>query len=116
MMSQTVQDAINDQIRKEFASAYVYLAMCAYLEREGFPGFAQWMRMQAKEEEAHAMRLFDHMHDRGAKVVLQTIDQPPLDWDSPLDVFESALEHERKVTASINEWKRRRVPATSSTS
>ncbi len=102
MMSQRVQDAINEQIRHELASAYIYLSMSAYFEHEGFPGFAHWMRMQASEEEVHALKLFDHMADRGARIVLQSIDQPKLEWDSPLQVFESALEHERKVTSLIH--------------
>lgn len=66
------------------------------------PGFAKWMRLQAVEEQAHAMRFFDYLIDRGARVTLGVIDQPPAEFGSPLSIFEAALEHEQKVTASIN--------------
>lgn len=100
-MKQPVQDAVNDQIRHELASAYTYLSMSAHFEAENLPGFANWMKLQAQEELAHAMRLFSFMNDRGARVELQALDQPPTKFDSPVSVFEQALKHEQKVTALI---------------
>ncbi len=102
MVSNAVQDAINDQIHHELYSAYIYLSMVAYFESKNLEGFAHWMRLQAQEEVAHAMRLFDHVHDRGGRVVLQAVDQPPAEFESPLDVFQKALEHERNVTGMIH--------------
>ncbi|HJZ47978.1 MAG TPA: ferritin [Roseiflexaceae bacterium] len=102
MMSQTVQNAINDQIKHEFYSSYLYLSMSAYFETLSLPGFAQWMRVQSQEEHAHAMKFFDFVNDRGGSVELQAIEQPPGEFQSPLDVFEQALGHERKVTALIH--------------
>lgn len=98
----SVQDAINEQIKNELYSAYLYLAMSAHFEAETLPGFAQWTRLQAQEEVDHAMRFFDYLNERAGRVVLHTIDQPPVEFGSPLDVFEMILEHEQKVSALIN--------------
>jgi ferritin len=103
MLGKKVQDAINEQIKNELYSGYLYLAMSAYFEAKNLPGFAHWMRMQAEEEQEHALKFFDFVNDRGARVVLQAIDQPPVEWESPLAVFEQTLEHEQKVTGLINQ-------------
>ena len=102
-MKETVQTAIGDQIREELYSAYFYLSAASYFESISLTGFAGWMRQQSQEEISHAMKLFDFVHDRGSRVVLQAIPQPPHEFTSPLDAFSSALEHERKVTARINQ-------------
>jgi ferritin len=102
MLNKTVQDAINDQIKHEFYSSYLYLSMSAYFETLSLPGFARWMRIQSQEEHEHAMKFFDFINDRGGTVELQALDQPPGEFQSPLDVFEQALAHERKVTALIH--------------
>lgn len=101
-MDAKVQQALNDQIRHELESAYIYLAMCAHFEAENMSGFAHWMKMQSREELCHAMRLFEYMHDRGARVTLQALDQPPTKYESPLSVFEQALEHERHISRLID--------------
>ena len=103
MLSKTLQDAMNEQIKNELYSAYLYLSMSAYCEAANLPGFAHWMRMQAQEEEAHAMKFYDFIHERGGRVVLQAIDQPPVEFPSPRAVFEQTLEHEQKVTAMIHD-------------
>ncbi len=103
MLSQTIQDAMNEQIKNELYSAYMYLSMSAYCESINLPGLAHWMRMQEQEEKIHAMKFFDFINERGGRVVLQAIEQPPVEFQSPLDVFEKTLEHERKVTAMIND-------------
>jgi ferritin len=102
MISSTIQNAINDQIKHEFFSSYLYLSMSAYFETLSLPGFARWMRMQSQEEHEHAMKFFDFLNDRGGSVELQALDQPAGEFQSPLDVFEQSLAHERKVTALIN--------------
>src|SRR6476660_9479894 len=102
MISPSIQNAINDQIKHEFFSSYLYLSMSAYFETLGLPGFARWMRVQSQEEHAHAMKFFDFLNDRGGSVELQALDQPAGEFQSPLDVFEQALDHERKVTALIH--------------
>jgi ferritin len=103
MLGKAVQDAMNEQIKNELYSAYQYLAMAAYCESANLPGFAHWMRTQAREETEHAMKFYDFILDRSGRVVLQTIDQPVADFSSPLEVFEQALEHEQMVTAMIND-------------
>ncbi|MGC9400461.1 MAG: ferritin [Anaerolineae bacterium] len=102
MMDEKLQAAINDQIQKELYSGYLYLAMSAYCEAEGWPGFAHWMRAQAEEEQGHAMRLFHFVNRRGGRVLLQPIEQPPTEFGTPLEVFRAVYEHEQKVTASIH--------------
>lgn len=102
MLSKTLLDEMNEQIKHELYSAYLYLSMSAQSEAMNLPGFAHWMRLQAQEEVGHAMRFYDFIHDRGGRVVLQAIEQPPVEFTSPLAMFEQTLEHERKVTARIN--------------
>ena len=103
MLSKTVQDAMNEQVNNEFYSAYQYLAMAAYCESVNLPGFARWMRTQSKEETEHAMKFYDFILDRNGHVVLQAIEGPVIEFGSPLEVFEQALEQEQKVTAMIND-------------
>ncbi|MCS6844194.1 MAG: ferritin [Caldilineales bacterium] len=103
MLSNTLQQALNDQIRKEFHSSYIYLSMAAYFEAENLPGMAHWMRLQADEEREHAMKIYDFVLDRGGRVTLQAIEAPPTDFASPLAVFETAYAHEQKVTQSIHD-------------
>jgi ferritin len=102
MISKAVQDAINEQIKNEIYSAYLYLSMSAFFETHNLPGFANWMRIQYEEEMGHAMRFFDYLNDRGGRVILKAIDQPQSEWKSNLEVFEQVLEHEQKVTSLIN--------------
>src|SRR5215211_84011 len=102
-MKQAVQDAVNEQIKHELSSAYVYLSMSAHFEAENLTGFARWMRLQAQEELGHAMRLFDYMNQRGGRVMLQAVEQPPHEFGSPLSIFEQALEHESKVTQLVEQ-------------
>ena len=102
MLSQAMQDALNNQIKLELQSSYAYLAMSAYFEASNLEGFATWMRVQSEEERAHAMKLYDHMHDRGGRVILRGLEEPKMEYANPLEVFETALKHEQKVTASIN--------------
>ena len=96
-------DALNEQIKKELYSAYMYLAMSAYFDDLGLPGFAGWMRAQAQEEVEHAMKMYDYVLARGGKIVLKAIDAPPKAWKSPLDVMQAAFAHEQFVTRCINE-------------
>lgn len=102
-ISDAMQKAFNEQIRKEFASAYLYLSMSAYFEALSLEGFAQWMRIQAQEEVIHGMKLFDHLHDRGGRVYLGAVAEPQPEFDSALAAFQLAAEHEAIVTRSIHE-------------
>lgn len=101
-LNTNVEAAMNDQFQKELQSAYVYLAMSAWAESQSLPGMAQWLRAQWEEELAHAMKFYTFIVDRGANVVFKTLDGPSGEYTSPLHVFETALNHERSVTESIN--------------
>ncbi|MEM7126025.1 MAG: ferritin [Chloroflexota bacterium] len=101
-MNNKIQDALNDQIRHELFAFYSYLSMSAWLEANDWPGFAQWIRTHSEEEQMHAMKIYDFINDRSGIVTLQAIDQPQTEFDSVEQLFETALEHERHVTASIN--------------
>ena len=103
MLGPEIQDAMNEQIKSELYSAYQYLSMAAYCESANLPGFASWMRAQAREETDHAMKFYDFVLDRSGRVVLRGIEGPMVEFGSPLEVFEWALSHEQKVTAMIND-------------
>lgn len=103
MLSKAMQDAINEQVRDELYSAYLYLSMAAYFEATSLPGFAAWMRAQSQEEVTHAMKLFDFVNERGGRVELHAIEQPPVEFESPRDIFETTYEHEQKVTGLIHD-------------
>ena len=100
-LSKKLQDALNEQIREELASAYIYLSMAAYLEAENLPGFAHWMKVQSQEEMNHAMKFYAHVNERGGRVLLQAIPEPPAEFEGPLDVFQQALDHERYISSCI---------------
>ena len=102
MMNEKMLDAINEQIKWELYSAYLYLSMSTWFHSMGLQGFANWERMQAMEERDHAMKLYDYVLFRGETVVLQSIDAPPSLWESPEKAFEFQYAHEQDVTAMIH--------------
>lgn len=102
MISPTMQNALNDQINLEQASAQLYLAMSAHCEGKSFKGFAHWLKVQASEETAHAMKLIDFLLDRGGKLELKPIPAPPKEFGGIIQVFEQTLAHEKGITAKIN--------------
>lgn len=101
MISKPVYEVMNAQVTHEMASAYLYLSMAAYFESENLAGFAHWMKVQFGEEQAHAMKFFEYIQERGETVSLGAIPQPEVKFTSPLDAFEKTLAHEKKVTALI---------------
>ena len=103
MFSKKVEKALNDQINAEFFSAYLYLSMSAYLSDISLVGFANWTRAQYEEEKFHAIKMYNFILERGGKVKLKTIDSPKHKWRDIIDVFEDILEHEQKITHSIND-------------
>jgi ferritin len=102
MLSKAMQDAINKQINAEISSAYLYLSMSAYCAANNRPGCARWMHVQWQEELSHAMKLLEHINDRGGHAVLKAIPQPPTEFKGLLDVFKQVLDHEKEVTALIH--------------
>ena len=101
-LSISIQNAFNEQINKEFYSAYLYLAMSNYFSDCGLNGMAHWMRIQYQEETAHAMKMVDYVYDRRGCVKLSSIQAPETNWTSALNVFEETLKHEEFVTENIN--------------
>lgn len=103
MLSEKIINALNGQLNKELYSAYLYLSMSAHSTFIGLKGFANWFMVQYQEEMVHAMKIYTYINDQGAKVKLKSIEEPPSDFESPLDMFEKTLEHEKFITKSINE-------------
>ena len=103
MLSKNMEAAINQQINAEMYSSYLYLSMATYFESTSLAGMSNWMRQQAQEEMFHGMKMFDFVCERGGRVTLMAIDEPPSEWSSVLDVFENVLAHEQKVTGLIND-------------
>jgi ferritin len=102
MLNKKIEEAINAQINAELWSAYLYLSMAAYCHFKGQPGMAHWFEVQFKEEQDHAKIFFNFVIQRNGKVTLKAIDAVPTEWKSLVDVYESTLAHEQKVTGLIS--------------
>ncbi len=102
MLSKSMEDALNRQINRELYSAYLYTSMSAYFSSVNLAGFAKWMRVQAKEERAHAAKIYDYVLARGGKITLLDIEAPKAKWASAGKVFEDVYTHEQKVTGMIH--------------
>ena len=101
-MNKTIETAINEQIKEEIYSAYLYLSMSAYAEENKLFGIANWFDVQAKEEMDHAKGFFNFLLKHGGIIELQAIPKPPAEFDGPLGMFTDALAHEKEITAKIN--------------
>ena len=102
MLNKRVEEAINAQINAEMWSAYLYLSMSAWCHANGNPGMGKWFEVQFQEEQDHAKILFNYIISRAGAVELKAIDEVPTQWNNLLDVLESTLAHEQKVTSLIN--------------
>ena len=102
MLSEKLTDALNDQVNWEMYSSYIYLSMSAYAESENMKGTANWLYVQAKEEMAHAMHMYQYILDRGSIPCLKEIRAPEASFTDLKDVFEKVYAHELKVTERIN--------------
>ena len=100
-ISEAMISAINDQIKAEYDSAYIYLAMSAYLKDAGLDGMSHWMREQHKEEIEHAEKFIDYLYERGARVIIPDIAKPKESYADALEVFRTAYSHEQYVTSRI---------------
>lgn len=103
MISNKMQEALSKQIRMEMESGYIYLAMANDLHSIDMHGCARWMEKQAQEELKHAKRIYDAVQEFDGTVTFYAISQPDVHCETIREVFEKALAHEKKVTASINE-------------
>jgi ferritin len=100
-MNEKIYKALNEQIKHELYSSYLYLSMASYFENIPLEGFYKWFRKQAEEEHEHAMKIYDYILDRNVPVDLQAIDKPLTKFASIEEIFKLALEHEQKVTKWI---------------
>ena len=101
-MNEKVSALLNNQINKEFYSAYLYLDIANYYTQKGLDGFANWYEIQAKEEQDHAMLMYRYLQNNGEKVTLEAIEKPNKTFESIMDPLKVGLEHEKYVTSLIN--------------
>ena len=102
MLSKKVVELLNDQVNKEFYSAYLYLDMSNYYKNEGLDGFANWYKIQAQEERDHAVLFIEYLQQNGEAVVLEAIGKPDKEFSKFTDPLEAGAEHERFVTGLIH--------------
>ncbi len=103
MIGKKMRDAMNEQVKNELESAYLYLSMAAFFHSRNLEGMAHWLRCQVHEEMIHAMKFFDHIIERGGEAELQDLTQLKVTWSSPLEAWKDAYEHEKFITGKINE-------------
>jgi ferritin len=103
MISEKMNDALNLQLNKELFSSYLYLSMASYFDSLNLTGMKHWMTLQAEEEYEHSMKFLDFIQKTGGRVVLDKIEKPQTEWESPKKAFEDAYAHEQFITKSINE-------------
>lgn len=102
-LNEKLYQKLNEQVKYELESAYIYYSMVSYFAAEGLDGMAQWMTVQAQEEIMHAHKFFNFIHERGAKVELQNLEILKTNWKSPHEAFKDALAHEEFITGKIND-------------
>ena len=102
-MDKKVHELLNQQINKEFYSAYLYLEFSNYFEDRGLDGFANWYMIQAQEERDHAMLFYRYLQNENEKVTLEAIDKPSVTINEDMDVLKAGLKHEKYVTSLIND-------------
>lgn len=102
MLSEKLQDALNEQIKWEIYSALQYKAIAGYFDEVNLPGFVSWMDNQAKEELFHADKFVAWLCEAGGRTDFRAMDAPKNDFTSPLAAFEFSLSHEEEVSARVN--------------
>ena len=102
MVQEKVAKLLNDQVTKEFYSAYLYLHFANYYVEQGLSGFANWYQVQAQEERDHAMLFVQYMQNNDIKVTFETIEKPNVELCAHMDALKAALAHEKFVTSSIH--------------
>ncbi|MFT5513810.1 MAG: ferritin [Bacteroidia bacterium] len=102
MISKLVENALNDQIKKEAQSSQFYLAMASWAETQGFNGIAMFLYTHSDEERMHMLKLVKFVNERGGVAIIPALDAPPVEFNSITYVFEELLNHEVMVTESIN--------------
>lgn len=101
-MNKELLELLNIQIQKEFESAYIYLGIASFFDEFGLTGFSKWYKKQAQEEQGHAMKIFDYLHDENQDITLLPINAPKRKIENAEQALELSLEHEKFVTSFIN--------------
>ncbi len=102
MIHENVAALLNNQINKEFFSAYLYLHFANYYSAEGLDGFANWYKIQAQEERDHALLFVEYMQNNDLPVTFEAIDKPDEVLDSHMVPLKAGLKHEQYVTDLIH--------------
>ena len=102
MLNKKVAELLNEQINKEFYSAYLYLDFSNYYYNEGLDGYGNWYYVQAQEERDHAMLFYQYMHNNSVKVTLEAIEKPGLSFHDNMEPLKETLSHEQYVTSLIH--------------
>jgi ferritin len=102
MIKDSLAKALSEQVNAEFYSSYLYLDMSSYADRAGYKGIANWFFIQAQEEMAHAVHIYQHILERGARPSFSDIKAPQNSYADIKEAFEKTLTHERLVSGLIN--------------
>lgn len=103
MLSEKIQQVLNKQLNAEFHSAYTYLSLASYFEDLDLNGCAHWMKIQYQEELMHADKIYIFINNRDGRVLLQVLEAPRSEWESPLEAFKWALANEQALSKKIYE-------------
>jgi ferritin len=103
MLSKKVEDILNVQVDKEGYSSHLYLSMAVWAETGGLGGIAEWLYQQAEEERMHMMKIIKYINEREGKAKIAALKEPPSEFGTVREMFEKILEHEKFISASINE-------------
>lgn len=103
MLSKTIEEALNAQVKIEALSSHYYLAMASWAENQGYPGIANFMYTHSEEERVHMLKLVRYVNERGGTAVIPSLDKPKVDYDNIASLFQDLLDHEVGVTQSIND-------------
>lgn len=101
MLSKKIEDLLNNQIKNEFYSAYLYLSMAGWLHNYGLNGYAHWFRVQAQEERDHALIFMNYIVKANGRVHLYAIDEPKFEFADIGELLQLNLDHEKFVTGLI---------------
>lgn len=103
MLTETIEKALNEQIKIEASSSQVYLSMASWAEIQGFEGVASFMYAHSDEERMHMLKLVKFVNERGGHARVSTLEAPPAKFGSFREMFKTLFDHEVMVSSKINE-------------
>jgi len=103
MLHPKIEEALNKQVRSEAESSQLYLAMASWCEMNGLEGTSEFFYLHSDEERMHMLKLFKYINERGGHAVVTELEQPQIEFKNLNQVCEILLQHEIKVSESINE-------------